>query len=253
MPAVTIKADGRAPARARRRPPRRWVRVRPAAPLDPDRRQRLGTPGRRSNSKRRDCRSGRGGRAVRPLGYGLLRPPGRRDGTTTRPRTAGWSSYSPARPTSANRTGATEALPVWTEELRDPVAAGAVAPPCGENAGRAGRPLRFTFTPVAVGDDLELANVVRHEHEAERQRVRRDQHVVGPHKRHGKSLQRRPEPAPQADGASPTLLRVRRPTDGSALRASAGGGGGPSVRSPCRRSWRARCRDRRRCRGTRGR
>ena len=123
MPAVTIKADGRAPARARRRPPRRWVRVRPAAPLDPDRRQRLGTPGRRSNSKRRDCRSGRGGRAVRPLGYGLLRPPGRRDGTTTRPRTAGWSSYSPARPTSANRTGATEALPVWTEELRDPVAA----------------------------------------------------------------------------------------------------------------------------------
>ena len=66
-------------------------------------------------------------------------------------------------------------------------------------------------------------------------------------------LQRRPEPAPQADGASPTLLRVRRPTDGSALRASAGGGGGPSVRSPCRRSWRARCRDRRRCRGTRGR
>ena len=32
----------------------------------------------------------RGRRAVRPLGYGLLRPPGRRDGTTTRPRTAGW-------------------------------------------------------------------------------------------------------------------------------------------------------------------
>ena len=30
------QADGRAPARARRRPPRRWVRVRPAAPLDPD-------------------------------------------------------------------------------------------------------------------------------------------------------------------------------------------------------------------------
>ena len=51
------QADGRAPARARRRPPRR-VRVRPAAPLDPDRRQRLGTPGRRSTSKRRDCRSG---------------------------------------------------------------------------------------------------------------------------------------------------------------------------------------------------
>ena len=60
------QADGRAPARARRRPPMRWVRVRPAAPLDPDRRQRLGTPGRRSTSKRRDCRSGRGGRAVRP-------------------------------------------------------------------------------------------------------------------------------------------------------------------------------------------
>ena len=60
------QADGRAPARARRRPPRRWVRVRPAALLDPDRRQRLGTPGRRSTSKRRDCRSGRGGRAVRP-------------------------------------------------------------------------------------------------------------------------------------------------------------------------------------------
>ena len=60
------QADGRAPARARRRPPRRWVRVRPAAPLDPDRRQRLGTPGRRSTSKRRDCRSGRGGRAVCP-------------------------------------------------------------------------------------------------------------------------------------------------------------------------------------------
>ena len=59
------QADGRAPARGRRRPPRRWVRVRPAAPLDPDRRQRLGTPGRRSTSKRRDCRSGRGGRAVR--------------------------------------------------------------------------------------------------------------------------------------------------------------------------------------------
>ena len=41
MPAVTIKADGRTPAKARRRPPRRWSRVRPAAPLDPDRRQRL--------------------------------------------------------------------------------------------------------------------------------------------------------------------------------------------------------------------
>ena len=38
MPAVTIKADGRPPATARRR----WSRVRPAAPLDPDRRrQRL--------------------------------------------------------------------------------------------------------------------------------------------------------------------------------------------------------------------
>ena len=35
------QADGRAPATARRRPPRRWYRVRPAAPLDPDRRQRL--------------------------------------------------------------------------------------------------------------------------------------------------------------------------------------------------------------------
>ena len=41
MPAVTIKADGRTPTKARRRPPRRWSRVRPAAPLDPDRRQRL--------------------------------------------------------------------------------------------------------------------------------------------------------------------------------------------------------------------
>ena len=41
MPAVTIKADGRTPAKARRRPPRRWSWVRPAAPLDPDRRQRL--------------------------------------------------------------------------------------------------------------------------------------------------------------------------------------------------------------------
>ena len=66
MPAVTIRLTGELPARARRRPPRRWVMVRPAAPLDPDRRQRLGTPGRRSTSKRRDCRTGRGGRTVCP-------------------------------------------------------------------------------------------------------------------------------------------------------------------------------------------
>ena len=71
MPAGDDQADGRPPVRARRRPPRRWVRVRPAASLDPDRRQRLGTPGRRSTSKRRDCRSGRGGRAVRPHCRGL--------------------------------------------------------------------------------------------------------------------------------------------------------------------------------------
>ena len=66
MPAVTIRLTGE--LRPGRGDGRRGAgsRVRPAAPLDPDRRQRLGTPGRRSTSNRRDCRSGRGGRAVRP-------------------------------------------------------------------------------------------------------------------------------------------------------------------------------------------
>ena len=35
MPAVMDQADGRAPARARRRPPTRWSPVPPAVPLDP--------------------------------------------------------------------------------------------------------------------------------------------------------------------------------------------------------------------------
>ena len=66
MPAVTIRLTGEL------RPGRGDGRLgagsgfRRQAPLDPDRRQRLGTLGRRSTSKRRDCRSGRGGRAVRP-------------------------------------------------------------------------------------------------------------------------------------------------------------------------------------------
>ena len=86
MPAVAIQADGRAPARARRRSPGRWVRVRPAAPLDPDRRQRLGTPGRRSTSKRREL-------PLRPLADAPSAPGARRrvpaaPRTRTRPRAA---------------------------------------------------------------------------------------------------------------------------------------------------------------------
>ena len=89
------QADGRAPARARRRPPRRWVRVRPAALLDPDRRQRLGTPGRHSTSKRRDCRSGRGGRAVRPRpAQPAQRGPARVSWFGFHPRPPPWSRTS---------------------------------------------------------------------------------------------------------------------------------------------------------------
>ena len=94
------QADGRAPARARRRPPRRWVRVRPAAPLDPDRRQRLGTPGRRSTSKRRDCRS-RPWRTRRPplspRGRGRPPPGARAPGRSSQRVSEGIPPDSPTR------------------------------------------------------------------------------------------------------------------------------------------------------------
>ena len=66
MPAVMIQAAGRAPARARRRPPTRWSRVPPAVPLDPQPVVSGWNPCPPFAFERRDCRSVRGGRAVRP-------------------------------------------------------------------------------------------------------------------------------------------------------------------------------------------
>ena len=99
MPAVTNQAAGRAPAGARRRPPR----VRPAAPLDPDRRQR--GPSRRPPPRelRPDAAQVIGRRGRRPRdrrGQQVRGPPPRRrrrdrrrgDGPVDRPwRRATWT------------------------------------------------------------------------------------------------------------------------------------------------------------------
>ena len=66
MPAVMIRADGRTPARARRRPKGAGPGVPPTAPLDPDRRQRPELPARRSTSSAVTAAPAGGGRAVRP-------------------------------------------------------------------------------------------------------------------------------------------------------------------------------------------
>ena len=92
MPAVTIRLTGElrpGPGDGRRGAGSGFGRQRPSTPTVVS---GWGTPGRRSTSKRRDCRSGRGGRAVRP------RPaqPAQRG-----PTRVSWFGFNPRAPCGA--------------------------------------------------------------------------------------------------------------------------------------------------------
>ena len=141
-------------------------------------------------------------------------------GLTTRPRFAGWSSFSPARPTSANWTGVTEALPVRTEScgIRPPTADTAfkddLPPSCPRVATAEPVPARYSRhrhcrRPTPRGAALESAPRTRC---VLRGPIRR---LGWPHRRANTA----PSARPPANGFQPprsrTPGRLARPTTSS--------------------------------------